>query len=295
MAEGTRQAFAPGHASGFFSPTGDRSPEEANGSTGAGICLELGALSEVTVEPGDGDVQVDCTAAVGETPDELPVTETAIELLVGRRDVDVEVRTQFQLPLGHGLGMSGAGALSTTLALAPLLEQGRLEAVKAAHLAELRHLTGLGDVPAQIHGGVVVRRAAGIPPYGSSTTIPGDARLVLATLDGDVEQQAVLSDRDRMQRVAALGDQALTYLLEQPNLDRFFQVSRAFADQAGFLTDDLRKVLASLDEHGHATVALIGRTVVAYGDVDEMKATLGEFAEPRIARVSRRGAGRVQA
>lgn len=291
----TARAFCPGHASGIFSVKTQRGQDEAKGSTGAGVCLSLGALAEVTLSDGDGAVTVEPVDAPGGPPDELPVAATAARTLLGEAyDKDVRVRTQLQLPLGQGLGMSGAAALSTTMALAGLLEEGRYEAVRAAHLAELHHLTGLGDVAAQIHGGIVLRRAPGIPPYGSASSIPGDLDLVLAVLGDGVDNPSVLGDAGRMQEVSALGDQALAHLLKRPSPERFFTVSRAFAEQAGFVPDGAAKVLEALDRHGQATVALIGNAVLAAGDADAMVRSLPEHVDVYRPDISERGARRVQ-
>lgn len=295
MAEpGTTQAFAPGHATGFFGVETGRAQDDANGSIGAGVCLELGALAQAEVAPGDGQVAVEGTGAAGEPIDEMPVTQTAVAWLVGDRDLDVEVAVQLQLPVGQGLGMSGAGALSAALAVAPHVDGGRLEAVRAAHRAELSHLTGLGDVAAQIQGGVVVRRAAGIPPYGAASTIPGRPQMVLATLGDPIDVPDVLSDPDRVEHVTALGRQGLKHLLQSPSVERFFDVSRAFAEQSGLVDDRVAEVLDRVGEHGPATVAMIGSTIVATGDLPAIEKVLADHADPRRIQVADRGAGRIR-
>lgn len=295
MAEaGTSQAFAPGHATGFFAVETGRTQDDAKGSTGAGVCLELGALSEATVAPGSGEVAVEAKDADGDPLKALPVTGTAVEQLVGDRDVDVEVRTQLQLPLGQGLGMSGAAALSAALAVAPHVDAGRLEAVRAAHRAELHHLTGLGDVAAQIHGGVVVRRAAGIPPYGAASTIPGRPQMVVATLGDPVDVPDVLADADRVEHLTALGRQGLEHLLDQPSVERFFDVSRAFAEQSGLVDGSVLDLLDAVGDHGPATVAMIGSTILATGDLPAIEKLLADRFRPRRVQVSDRGAGRIR-
>lgn len=334
MAEGKAapprvQAFCPGHASGFFSPKTGRGTAEARGSTGAGLCLALGALAEASLVPdddatgdagaageagatGDADVagspgdagdrgaaavEVSCVDAPGGPPNELPVTEAALgHLLADDRDGRARgkrlvVRVQLQLPVGQGLGMSGAGALAATLAAARTLDLGRLEAVRAAHRAELDHLTGLGDVAAQSHGGLVVRTAPGIPPYGAMTSIPCDLDVVVAVLGDPVDKPSILRDAERMQRVVALGDQALAHLREHPSVETFFQVSRAFAEQAGFVSDAMADVLGALDAHGRATAALIGNAVVAAGDADAMVKVLADRAGVEVHRTTVSGSG----
>lgn len=295
MAEpGTTQAFAPGHATGFFGVETGRSQDDANGSVGAGVCLELGALSQATATPGDGRVEIEGADSDGDPLEDLPVTETAVAWLVGDRDLDVEVHVQLQLPVGQGLGMSGAGALSAALAVAPHVDAGRLEAVRAAHRAELHHLTGLGDVAAQIQGGVVVRRAAGIPPFGAASSIPGRPRMVMATLGDPVDVPDVLSDPERVDHVTALGRQGLEHLLEGPSVERFFDVSRAFAEQSGLVDDRVVQILGQVEDHGPATVAMIGSTVLATGDLPAIEKVLSDHADPRRVQVADRGAGRIR-
>jgi len=154
-------AFAPGHVSAFFEPIYSGSDLDRSGSRGAGIALSLGAISQVTVEPAP---QSTIAVQINGKPSDAPVTKMALSYLLGDTPFAITVNTMLDLPVSQGFGMSAAGALSSTIALADLLNLPRENAVKAAHYAEILSHTGLGDVIASDFGGIEIRQQAGLPP-----------------------------------------------------------------------------------------------------------------------------------
>ena len=187
-------AFAPGHISAFFEPVYSGQDMDRSGSRGAGINISLGALSQVTVKPAS---QHTITVSINGSPSNAPVTKLALKFLVGETPLRITVDTMLDLPVSQGFGMSAGGALSSTLALADLLNLPRDNAVKAAHYAEVQLRTGLGDVIASSFGGIEIRREAGLPPWGMLEHIPGKYDMVVCVIGKEIETKKILSDAAR--------------------------------------------------------------------------------------------------
>ncbi len=242
-------AFVPGHVTGFFSAHPDPDPAAA-GSRGAGVALSDGVT--VTVSRGSG------TRLNGETVDIAPV-----DTVCDRLGVTASVDAETPLPIGAGFGVSGAIALGTALAANAAFDCGKTEneVVEVAHCAEVEAGTGLGDVVAQARGGLPIRLEPGSPRHGALDGLPARPRIEYVTF-GELSTESVLSgDIDRLSEAGAA---ALEELLAEPTVDRFINSSRAFAADAGLLTDDVRETIAAVEATGgQAAMAMLGRTVFA--------------------------------
>ncbi len=301
---GREAAYCPGHVTGFFEIRDGYDDALRRGSRGAGVCLDLGSTAVVEGEASEGfhlEVVLDDEVA------EAPVTRTAVAYVLreaaleGKVPVDTDrepgdrvgltlrVTTEHALPTGQGFGMSGAGALSAALATARLVGVGRTTAVQAAHLAEVEHATGLGDVAAQITGGIEVRTAPGLPPYGSVRRLVGGGQVVLLPMGGELSTAEVLRDPERRRIINEHGGQAVDALLEGPSVERFYRLSQRFATATGLMTEELRKAAEAVADHGAATMAMLGNTLFATGDADAIVDTWDAFGEPRVAEVDPEG------
>lgn len=256
-------AFAPGHVTAFFEIHDQHPDLVRRGSRGAGFSVDLGVVSHVQAETSDEqrvEVWLD-----GE-PAEAPVTAQAVRNLLGAGRLHVQVRSQVQLPVSQGFGMSGAGALSAALALARALRLPKSDAVIAAHKAEVQHHTGLGDVIAQVQGGLEVRRAPGLPPWGDCQRVMGEAELVLCVLGGPLETRRVLGDAEARERIQKAGRKAMAAFLEQPTLPSLFRLGKQFSVESGLATMDVLKAIRAVElEGGVASQSMLGHSVFAYG------------------------------
>ncbi|MFC4543393.1 pantoate kinase [Halosolutus amylolyticus] len=248
-------AFVPGHITGFFSAHPAEDPTKA-GSRGAGLTLTDGV--EVTVEPAAGPEPT--VVLDGEPIDVDPVT-TVLDTL----DAPARVEAESDLPIGSGFGVSGAMAIGTALAANRVFERklSRNELVTIAHGAEVQAGTGLGDVVAQAHGGVPIRLEPGGPQDNKLDAIPARARVEYVTF-GQLSTSEVLSgDTDQL---TAAGTEALSRVVEEPTLLSFMYASRAFAREAGLLTEDVVGTIEDVTAvGGQASMAMLGETVFALG------------------------------
>jgi pantoate kinase len=218
-------AFAPGHISAFFEPVYSDQIMDKSGSCGAGINISLGALSQVTVQPASHHIII---VRINRSPSNAPVTKLALKYLVGEPPLRITIDTILDLPISQGFGMSAGGALSSTLALADILNLPRENAVKAAHYAEFQLRTGLGDVIASSFGGIEIRRKAGLPPWGMQGHIPGKFDLVLCVIGKEIKTKKILSDPLQLWKIASYGRYCTKKLLEKPSVEHLFSLAWEF-------------------------------------------------------------------
>jgi len=284
----TGSAFAPGHLTAFFRTANTPEDPLRRGSLGAGICLSLGARTTVTVSNNAEDTtgpKIDIL--INEQEREAAVSRTALiaflhevglkgwlppELQAG---MTFRVETTLELPEGSGWGMSGAGALSTVLALRTALNlpYSFHETIAFAHLSELEHSTGLGDVAAQCAGGVEIRRRPGIQPYGSIDSIPCEPMtIVCLTLPEPLSTAEVLADAEAIERLNASGQVAMDGISHLPTMDMFMELSRKFTLKTGVADPMILNILEKIftTRMGKGGMAMLGNSIFAVGDTDAL-------------------------
>jgi pantoate kinase len=280
-------AFAPGHISAFFEPVYSQQGGEHSGSRGAGIVISLGAISQVTITPTSPqkiDVQINGK------PSPAPVTKLALDYLISDTPLRITVNTLVDLPVSQGFGMSAAGALSTTLALANLLNLPRENAIKAAHYAEVQLHTGLGDVLASSFGGIEIRRKAGIPPWGMLEHIPGKYDIVLCVIGKKIETKKILTDTVKLDEIASYGRYCTKKLLQKPTLEHLFSLAWEFTQKIGLADKTVLHAIEAANRYGMASMCMLGNSVFAVGDTPMLCKILSSFGKIYYCTVDEKGA-----
>lgn len=280
-------AFAPAHITGFFEICDSSDNPLRKGSRGAGICLDRGVTTRLTVRKGSAiDVRLDRRTS------KAPVTRAVVKTLAPRTAVKVD--SAFRMPVGQGLGMSGAGALSTALAVAEALDLPREDAVAAAHRAEVEARTGLGDVGPQSVGGMTIRLRPGCPPYGQIRSVPVDAdvEVVVGIVGPAVSTKKVLSDPSKRRAINRAGRDAVDRLSRSPSLARLIELSREFAEASGLMTRAAAKALKAVDRVGNGSVSMIGNSIFAHADDTDalVRAVRRHVTEVMVCNVDNEGA-----
>jgi pantoate kinase len=284
-----RIAFAPGHISAFFEPVYTGHNMDRSGSRGAGINISLGAVSQVTVKPAS---QHTIAISINGSSSNAPVTKLALNYLVGEIPLMITVDTMLDLPVSQGFGMSAGGALSSTLALADLLNLPRDKAVKAAHYAEVQLRTGLGDVIASSFGGIEIRREAGLPPWGMLEHIPGKYDIVVCVIGKEIETKKILSDAVRLREIASYGRYCTKKLLEKPSVEHLFSLAWEFTRKIGLADKMMLQAIEAANQYGMASMCMLGNSVFAMGDTPMLCKTLSVFGTVFCCTVDE-GAARV--
>jgi len=246
-------AFVPGHVTAFFSVHRREEPART-GSRGAGLALSDGVT--VHVEPAE-----ETTVSIRDDDAEVE----PVERVLAAMDVTARVGADPDLPIGAGFGVSGAAALGTALAAngACDLAYTENELIEIAHVAEVVSGTGLGDVVAQARGGAPLRTEPGGPTHGELDGVPETARVEYVSF-GDLPTADVISGETEV--LSAAGESALVDLRERPTLARMCSLGREFAREADLLVPAVADAIEAVtDAGGEATMAMLGRTVVALG------------------------------
>jgi pantoate kinase len=280
-------AFAPGHVSGFFEPVYIGQDLTRTGSRGAGINVSLGAIAEVVIEISK---KQDFEIFINGKKTNAPVTKLALKYLVGEKPIHVVVKTKLELPVGQGFGMSAAGAFSTSLALAKIIGVSNTEALKASHCAEVQLRTGLGDVFASSFGGVEIRRAAGLPPWGMIEHIPGKYELVLCVVGKKIDTKKVLVDPAKIENITAIGRYCTKKLLENPSIETLFSLSQTFTKKTGLADKRMLDAIEAANHFGMASMCMLGNSIFAIGKTNKLCQTLSLFGKVYVCTVDEQGA-----
>lgn len=285
-------AFVCGHITGFFSIHDETEDVRKRGSKGCGICLTLGVNTEV-----------DCISSkiqkvdifINGKNDPAPATRLTIEKILGGQTFEVRVTSELDLPQGQGFGMSGAGALSASLALneALNLDIPEEKIVCAAHEAEILCATGLGDVTPQSHGGVVIRKKEGCPPFGIVENIESqDPEIVLCVVGKELSTKEIISDPDHRIRITKYGEECLGKLSENPSLEEMMHLSISFSKRTELLSPEVKSAIDAASEFGMASMTMLGNSLFAMGDTQKLVNVLIDFGDVYVCKIDKIG-GRI--
>ena len=271
------KAFCPGHITGFFEICMS-DDEEKSGSRGAGICISHGATSIVEIK-GNG-IEVEINGRKGGE-----VTEEALRMLTEK---GVKARIELSLPQSQGFGMSAAGTLASTLALSSLLSISRQEAIRAAHIAEVKHSTGLGDVVSSVHGGIEIREEPGL--HGKISRIGGGGEVVVAVLGSEMKTKDILKNERVADRISESGRECMNEIFASPTVENFFFLSRRFAEETGLMNEKVKKAVEEACRYGMASMCMLGNSIFAMGDTKKIARVLSKYGKVYTCTVDEKGA-----
>ncbi|RLF06799.1 MAG: kinase, partial [Thermoprotei archaeon] len=234
--------WVPCHITCFFEIREHENALET-GSRGAGLNLDVGVKTLVKLSKWD-DVEV-----IGGNDVSRDVVERMLQSLGVK--AKVEITHESIVPMGVGYGVSGATALGSAIALSVALGNAMtiLQAGAIAHIVEVEHMTGLGDVIAQIHGGIEIRIKEGAPGIGLIDWIPyeQDLRVIAVTLKSISTKEMLELKREIINRS---GFKALMKLLRRPSLEELMANAKEFAEDVGFIDEDLKELAKILVNEG---------------------------------------------
>jgi len=282
----SRSAFCPGHVTAFFEICDEAEDPRKKGSRGAGMCLTLGARSKVTLEDShDRSLSVHINGS--ET--RANTTVDALSMLLGERMGSIFVDTRLDLPMEQGFGMSAAGALSASIALCSLLGISQGKAFEAAHIAEVRNRTGLGDIAGLQVGGVEIRSEPGLLPYGRAERIEALGEVVLAVVGAPIKTSHVLSDPATRQRISAAGKKCIKEFDEGRSLEQLFALGVEFIEDAELASAEVLEALVVGDSNGMASMAMLGNSLFCIGDTPELVEGLKKLGPVYTCEIDQKG------
>ncbi|WP_048058127.1 pantoate kinase [Pyrococcus yayanosii] len=266
------RAFVPAHITAFFVPVIEEDPLKS-GSLGAGINLDKGTNVFLSVEEGhEGNIHVTFNGEPVKR-EEAVITYWVAERLLPQDFIgEIEIWQYFDFPNGHGFANSAGGALGTALTLAYRFGRTLLQAARTAHEAEVRHGGGLGDVVAQLHGGIEMRVKAGGPGVAVVDNILVEGYRVLAIPLGRMGTKEVL-EGDVIEAIRRAGEEALEKLLREPTAENMMRLAREFAEGTGLLEGELLEVAREIDRvlSLPSSMVMLGKSLFALVRENEVK------------------------
>lgn len=259
MTKDTPTSFSPGSITCFFSPVVGSSPR-ISFSRGCSINLREGVAA----------------AAYPSRQSQIFFNGVATEIAAVRFVIDnlapapVEIHFETPLRLGFGFGVSASCCLSAALAIAKRFELPltRAEIGMIAHEAEVLNKSGLGDVAAQLCGGVAYRRCATSPLDAEQISIQASAIYYRAF--GGLDTASVLSSPGRMKAIAESGEGAVRWLqqrIQQSSLPlpELLARSLTFVQEIDLISDKQvsENIAGVLAAGGQATMIMLGQGVLA--------------------------------
>ena len=198
-------------------------------------------------------------------------------------DKKIVIDHNFEIPIGTGFGVSAACALGTSLGITKALNLPLTynQAASIAHLTEIEMISGLGDVIAEITGGLAIRLKEGAPGFGRTDKIiinptnqnkinsinrnkKSDEYYIITKTLGELETATVIDDPLWKRRINQSGHKLLFKLLEKPDIQTFFKLSRRFAGETSLMSPELKEVVEVLDDETMgASMAMLGNTAFA--------------------------------
>jgi pantoate kinase len=263
--------FAPSHITGFFEIRKHKDPL-SSGSRGAGVTLDNGVYTRVECKEGEGSLKIFLN-------DNAPVEDNSISLTTIKilkeqypdklKNWDLKIKHTTKVPVGAGFGVSAACALGTAMGISYLLKLPLTfnQAASVAHQAELKLGSGLGDVIAEIHGGLVLRLKEGAPGHGKVDRLLGwndEPLFVISKTLGEIETSHIINDPEYIQKINLAGSQLLQQLKSKPDVSEFMKLSYIFAEKTGLMDTEILEIVQILKEESiGASMAMLGRTAFA--------------------------------
>jgi pantoate kinase len=262
-----KRAFAPAHVTGLFAVHDESADVLHKGSRGAGWSLDLGATATVRLAD-EVRIRVNGQAA------EAQVTRIGLASLAAGQGFDVDLR--LDLPVGQGFGMSAAGTLAACLAASAILGLDPERALEAAHAAEVRSGTGLGDAIGSWFGSGEIRMRPGCPPHGWALRVepPGDTRFLFCVLGRGIPTPTIIRNDAWKAKTRQLGDAAVDRILDarrEAAWDAILRESHAFGDALGLMPDEMRRLGALLPAGCSWGQSMLGNTMWVTGGPAELE------------------------
>jgi len=274
--------FAPSHITGFFEIKDNKEPLK-RGSRGAGIALDTGVVTnlELTDKARLNGSNIEVTINGKNDQKNATITHKTLEIMEAKFNINsllkgthLKIDHDVDVPIGAGFGISAACALGTSLGIAKLLKLNITfnQATNLAHLAEIEMQSGLGDVVAEVNGGITLRIKEGAMGVGVlDKLLPKNEDLyIICKSLGGIETSEIIGDPGHKDRINKTGGAMLNQLLKNPVPETFLKLSKKFALNTQLLSPEVSEIVDILEaETMGASMAMLGNTAFAISKTPE--------------------------
>lgn len=273
--------FAPSHITGFFEIIDHLEPLK-KGSRGAGIALDKGVVTNLKLKHATTSPEPIITINGMKDAKNSTITQKTLEIMEKNYQINQSIDGMklaidhlVDVPIGAGFGISAACALGTSLALANILELNLTfnQATSIAHLAEIEMQSGLGDVVAEVNGGITLRIKEGAPGIGILDKMllnnENDLYIICKSL-GNIETSEIIGDPKHKERINRTGGDMLNELLRNPDPATFLKLSKRFAVNTRLMSSEVSEIIDILEsETMGASMAMLGNTAFAISETPD--------------------------
>jgi pantoate kinase len=143
-----------------------------------------------------------------------------------------------------------------------------VDLIMSAHRADILTKGGLGDVVAQARGGIEMRLAPGIPPFGEVHTIPvnldSPPSVALMTIGDPIDTKTVISNKMKRDLINEAGETALKNLMKDPTPERLMEESSQFSRLSRLQSLTVKGALMEVRKDALASQIMVGNSVFAF-------------------------------
>lgn len=268
--------FAPSHITGFFEIKDNKEPLK-KGSRGAGIALDKGVVTNLKLTEKDSPNRPNIEVTINGEKDQKNTTITykTLQIMEAKFKINsllhgthLKIDHDVDVPIGAGFGISAACAIGTALGITKLLKLNITynQATSIAHLAEIEMQSGLGDVVAEVNGGITLRIREGAPGVGVlDKLLPNNRDLyIICKSLGPIETSEIIGDPEHKERINQTGGAMLNQLLLDPVPETFLKLSKKFAMNTKLMSPEISEIIDILEEETMgASMAMLGNTAFA--------------------------------
>ena len=272
------KAQSPGHITGFFKIY-------PNGSTGSGINIENGMITEIIQSNKD-------TFYLNGKKTKLLVSKQVLKEFRKKTKIPEKVKVLHKtvFPVGYGLGISGAGALSLAIALDKQFKTKlkKEEIIQIASNSEIQCGTGLGDVRAETYHGSII----GKKPYPSKKAeqLKKGKKFVVMGFFAPINTKKIIRNKKWKQKINKIGTYCMHKIHTKKTIETLIHLSRAFTIESDLATKKIRKIMEKIPT---ASMAMLGETI--FIPTNNPKKTEKELREcctkAMTAKIALKGAG----
>jgi len=253
------------------------------GSRGAGIALDTGVVTNIKLaeKAGLNGSNIEVTINGKMDKKNTTITHKTMEIMEAKFKINrllqgthLKIDHDVDVPIGAGFGISAACALGTSLGIAKLLKLNITfnQAANLAHLAEIEMQSGLGDVVAEVNGGITLRIKEGALGVGVLDKLlpKNDDLYIICKSLGGIETSEIIGDPKHKDRINKTGGAMLNQLLKDPVPETFLKLSKKFALNTQLLSPEVSDIIHILEtETMGASMAMLGNTAFAISKTPE--------------------------
>jgi pantoate kinase len=119
--------------------------------------------------------------------------------------------------------------------------------------------------------------------------IPVEADLLLAVLGPEIPTRSVLRDSTKIAAINRAGASCVDAFSNGPSLERLFELGARFAEETGLASKVVLEVIRASRMFGRATMAMLGNSVFATGNREQLATLYLKFGTLQRCEVDNEG------